>query len=491
VTLGLRSRVTLWSTGVNGLVLLVGTLVLFWALDQQLTGDLDEALAAQSRTSAVGVEAWLTGRLGPGAGRISSRAVSRLLDSEDLRSGLGDLFAMPRDVPAALPTVTTLLDSTGRVLMSSHSPTAATQPSAQVLEGVRLGLQYRTIATEPDGQERQGAYRASVTPVRVHGRIVAFVQVLAPLRPVRDTLTRVQSLLAVSVLALLLLNALLIGLALRRALRPIDALQAELRRITERNLSVRVPVPPPRDEVHRLAETFNALLERLDRGFSFQTRLFQDLSHQLKTPLAILTGTLETALVRGRSVDEYRTILESSLDEVARMTRLIESLLLLARLDSQQLVLQAKPVEWGTFCRAWLDDFSLLLEGKNLTLAWDQSCPLPVTIDGHRIGQALLNVFDNSVKHSPEGGVVGVRLRAQAGKAILEMTNQGPPLDPKDLELVFRRFWREASGSSGFGLGLPIARAALELHGGTLTAFLPDTGGTGFRFELPLGPRVG
>jgi signal transduction histidine kinase len=472
--------------GANGLALLVGTAFLFWLLDQQLTGALDDALASQARTTAAAVETWIGSELRESEAGTGSKAVQALLGSEAAKTGLSDLFSTPKDAPAALSTMTSLLDSSGQLTLSTHNPNAVDVPDPEVLKAVRNGAAHGAVATVTDAEDRERSFRVATEPVHLNGRVEAFVQVLGPLQPLRGTLARVQSLLAFSVGALLLLNALVVGLALRTAFRPVDALVADIHRITERNLSIRVPVPATQDEIRRLAETFNAMLDRLDQGFQFQTRLFQDLSHQLKTPLAILTGTLETTLVRGRSAEEYRSILESSLDEVGRMTQLIESLLLLGRLDSQQLVLQSRPLDFGDFCRTWVEDFSLLLETRGLSSRWIDAGRLPVLLDPDRMGQALLNLLDNAVKHSPEGGQVTFRLYRKPGFAGLEMLNQGPSLVPGSEERIFQRFFRETDGTPGFGLGLPIARAAAELHGGTLTAFSPPEGGAGFRLEIPL-----
>ena len=482
---GLRLRVTLWSVGANGLVLLLGTAFLFWLLDQQLTGALDEALVAQARTTSTAVETWMASELRESESGSGTKAVQNLLASDALKSGLQDLFSTPKDVPAALSTMTSLLNAAGQLVLSTHAPTAVAQPDPELLKAVRGGAVLRAVATVTDAEDRQNAFRVATAPVHVTGRVEAFVQVLGPLQPLRSTLARVQSLLTFSVAALLILNAFVVGLALRWAFRPVDALVADIHRITERNLSIRVPVPQAQDEIRRLSETFNAMLDRLDSGFQFQTRLFQDLSHQLKTPLAILTGTLETTLVRGRSAEEYRSILESSLDEVGRMTGLIESLLLLGRLDSQQLVLQTRVLDFGDFCRSWVEDFSLLLETRGLSAQWIDGGRLPVLLDPDRMGQALLNLLDNAVKHSPEGGVLTFRLYRRGAVGGLELINQGPALMPGSEERIFQRFFRETDGTPGFGLGLPIARAAVELHGGTLTAFSPTEGGAGFRLELP------
>jgi two-component system OmpR family sensor kinase len=482
--LSLRTRVTLWTVGANGVALMVGTVLLFWLLDQQLTGALDEALVSQARTTSAAVEGWAAAYLRGHQTRGHIRSLAGFWNLPDVKDGLGTFFAPPKDVPASQPTMTTLLDSDGNLILSSYSPNAVDQPDEEVLKAVRGGAIRRGAATVTDADDREHSFRVATAPVKVGTQVEAFVQVWGPLHPLKQTLVRVQGILAVSIGILLLLNVLMVSLALRRAFRTVDALVGEIHRITERNLSVRVAVPPARDEIHRLAETFNAMLDRLARGFAFQTQLFQDLSHQLKTPLAILTGTLETSLSRNRTADEYRGVLESNLDEVARMTGLIESILLLASLDSQNLVLQTQPLDFAAFCRQTIDDVALLWEFKALVPVWEGEGPLVASFDPDRVGQALINVLDNAVKFSPQGGRLTFRLFGTPDAVGLEILNQGPPVNPGDEEKIFQRFFHEA-GHQGFGLGLPIARAAAELHRGTLVAFSPPEGGAGFRLTLP------
>jgi two-component system OmpR family sensor kinase len=483
---GLRLRVTLWSLAANGLFLTAGTFFLFWLLDQQLTGALDEALAVQARATAGLIEAWVVAELKQTAKTSSANNVAGLLASDSKRAGLQDLFTPPRDVPANLSTMTSLLDSEGQVVLSTHAPNAMDVPDESVLRVVRSGRIHQALVTVTDSQDQEKEFRVATAPVTIGGQVDAFVQVLGPLQALRSTLIRVQTVLVFCVVVLMGLNGWLVALALKRAFQPVDRLVADIHRISEKNLSVRVPIPATQDEIRRLGETFNAMLERLDRGFQFQSRLFQDLSHQLRTPLAILTGTLETALHQARTVEEYRSILESNLDEVSRVTQLIESLLLLARLDSQQMELNTERIDLGDFCRRWVEDFSLLFGSRELTPVWKQDSPLPVSLDEARLGQALLNLLDNAVKHSPVGGFITFHLYRSQNMAVLDLINQGPSFVPGTEESIFQRFYTATDGKPGFGLGLPIARAAAELHGGTLSAFTPAHQGAGFRLSLPL-----
>jgi len=372
-----------------------------------------------------------------------------------------------------------LLDTQGQTVLSSHQPASGKLPP--------LGV-HRGKAFLADSSSEVEEYRVMTNPVHLRGVTVGYVRALAPVKRLKQTLSRIESALVTSAIGLLILNVWLVGLALRRALRPIDRLVSDIHRVTERNLSVRVPVPHSDDEIQRLAETFNAMLDRLDRGFRFQTQLFQDLSHQLKTPLAVLTGSLETTLRRARTAEEYQSILESNLDEVGRMTHLIESLLLLARLDSQNVQLQFHDVDFVQFCQTWAQDISLLWEAKGLETRWTDDGPLPVLIDPGRMVQPLLNLVDNAVKYSPEGGVLTFRFRREGGLAIFELENEGPALVEGSEEEIFVRFTSDQESGRGFGLGLPIARAAVELHGGSLVAYHPPVQGAGFRLSLPLRP---
>lgn len=483
MTLGLRTRVTLLAAGITALALTMGTLLLFWVLERQLTGALDEDLTGEARGTAALVEAWGQELVASAGHRVSSDEIQRWLTDPANTQDLEDVFSPPKDAPN--PAMTVLLNSEGSTIRKSYAPNAVSAIPSDVFEAARSGTIHRDTATLTDSQDRDRAFRVATAPVKIGGRVEAFVQVWRPLAPVRNTLDRVRDTLGLGMAALMLLTVVMVSGALRSAFRPVNALIDQIRGISEVTLDVRAEVPPSRDEIHRLAETFNAMLDRLQGGFADQTRLFQDLSHQLKTPLAIVKGILETTLETGRSNDEYRAALESGLDEVTRMTGLIEELLQLAVLEARQERPRLEEIDLEAFCRRWVDDVALLFEPAGLRCRWEGGGDLRVQADPGRLGQALLNLIDNAVKHSPPGGTLTFRFAAAADRASVELHNQGPPLRPGTEEAIFRRFSREAGDRPGHGLGLSIARRIVELHGGTLTASSPAGGGASFVLCLP------
>lgn len=485
---GIRTRIVVLSVLVNLVVWTAGSALLLWTLNAQLTANLESTLWDRAKSASAEVEGWLRARLDtvPGAKkRIGVQALA-LMTSRSFFDDLADVYAPPKDVPSSVPNLMILIDGQGKILLSSHSPSAIDAPPSELLASLHQGLTSSTTFHVWDSESRQGVYRVVAQPVQVSGQVVASTLVMAPRAALDTTMIQVRNLLLIALGAAVLVNAVLVAWAVRRALVPVDALVSQIHGVTDRNLSLRVKVPSAKDELRRLAETFNEMLGRLESAFAFQTRLFQDLSHQLKTPLAILTGTLETALSQDRTAEEYQSTLESNLDEVQRMAQLIEGLLLLARLDSHQLVLEKKTVDFGSWAQTYLEDFALLLEKRNLTLAWKVDGPVRVDVDVRRIGQALLNLFDNAVKYSPEGGAIAIAVRSAPPVAVLEITNQGPPFETGSEERLFERFSRFNDETPGFGLGLPIARSAVERHGGHLSAYSPAGGGAGFRMELPL-----
>jgi heavy metal sensor kinase len=293
--------------------------------------------------------------------------------------------------------------------------------------------------------------------------------------------------LAVGLPLILMVGALLMAMLLSRVLHPVSRMADTINRITATNLKLRVPMPPGNDELAYLATTFNGMLDRLDQSFSIQSRLVTDLSHQLRTPLAVLRGTLETGLRRVRSSSEYDEILSSNLEEVERIGRLIDGMLLLARIDSHSAELERGQVNLEALLRTLTEDLWPLWDQKALRVSLEGECQDSISGDERRLRQVFLSLLDNAWKYSPEGGTIAIRIRAGAGFQTVSLRNEGTPIPDGDLEHIFERFWRSkaALSAEGFGLGLAIARGIVELHGGRLWAENAADGSVVFNAMLP------
>lgn len=274
-----------------------------------------------------------------------------------------------------------------------------------------------------------------------------------------------------------------------RSLKPVDSISRSARQISAENLTNRLPMPETNDEIARLTETLNEMIARLETSFTQIKQFTSDASHELKTPLAILMGELEVALKRPMSAQEYRETIESCLEEVERLTNVIQGLLDLSRADSGQELVQFAPVRLSVLVEDVCDDLMIISEQKHITFT--SAIEPDVTIEGDkmRLHQALLNIFENALKYTPQNGTVHVTLASTQEFAIISVRDNGIGIPKEQLPYIFDRFFRVDKARSqniqGSGLGLSITKWIVEAHRGTIQATSTEHEGTTFVVSLP------
>ena len=280
-----------------------------------------------------------------------------------------------------------------------------------------------------------------------------------------------------------------------RALEPVDRMITEVREISDgRSLHRRLPLPLAQDELARLAATLNQMMTRLERSFAALRRFTADASHELKTPLTVVRAGVERAITRPDTAPETLAALEETLQEVNRMTELLDSLLTLARADEGRAELHREPVDLRQILEEAGETGELLAEhagvGIDIRLP---SEPVVVSVDRSRVRQLALNLIENAVKYTPRGGQVSVELGSSNGRAVFTVADTGIGIAPGDLPHVFDRFWRadsartRTSERAGTGLGLAICKWIAEAHGGTIEVQSRPGRGTTFTVGLPRG----
>jgi heavy metal sensor kinase len=273
-----------------------------------------------------------------------------------------------------------------------------------------------------------------------------------------------------------------------RALRPVDEITTVARSIGVQNLSQRIAVPQTGDELERMAQTWNDVLERLDIAVKRIRQFTSDASHELRTPLALIRATAELALRRERDLEGYRASLRQIEHEAEHMTALTESLLTLARADADELGMAMQSTDLDELVHSVVQQNSALAIEKGVTLcAVTAKQPARAAADASGIRRILLILVDNALKHTPAGGTVTVSAAIDAARVTLTVEDTGEGIPATALSHIFERFYRAdpARGSgSGFGLGLSIAQAIAQAHGSAIA--VSSTPGAGARFSLPL-----
>ena len=276
----------------------------------------------------------------------------------------------------------------------------------------------------------------------------------------------------------------------RRALTPIDQLASEARRITAERLHERLSVPNQHDEIGRLAGVINDTFARLESSFDQLRRFTADASHELRTPLSVIRGIGEMGLKETHTPAEYKEALGSMLEEVDRLTTLVDTLLRLSYGDAGTLHLSPESVDLGQIAGDVVSSLGILAEERNQRVRVDAAEPVSVTADRLVLREALTNVVDNAIKYSPRGSAIDIRVYSEGGRAIVSVADDGPGIAPEHRERIFDRFFRvdeaRSRNGGGAGLGLAIARWAVEANGGRIAVDSRPTGGSVFRIVLPV-----
>jgi heavy metal sensor kinase len=462
-----RARLALW----HGLALLVVVSVYAAAVLIQVRDDLYEALDGQLDGDQALAVQWLEQDLSATATSAADAASTR---AGAAGAGGNDLVW----VDVWTPDGRRVADRGRRPAL----PASSGLPSAWPRTPVTLRL--------PGGDR----VSTLVRPASVEGRTL-YVRVGRSERFARQELEEFATALGLS---LPLAFAVAVGAGYwlaRRALAPVAAMTVRARAITADRLEERLPVENPADEFGQLALVINDALARLERAFHTLRRFTADASHELRTPLTAIRSVGEVGLRERRSEADYREMIGSILEEAERLTTMADSLLLLSRADEGRAGLKRAAFGLAGLAREVAADLDVLAEEKRQQVRVVAGAEVDVVADRVTLRQAVLNLLDNAIKHSPEEAAIEVVVRRAGADAVLEVVDDGPGIAPEHLLHVFERFYRVDSArsrsSGGAGLGLAIARWAVEANGGRLEVESEVRRGSRFRIVLPASESGG
>jgi heavy metal sensor kinase len=462
----LRARLTLWYTALlSGMLAILGVTALV-LLDRGLRDNVDASLKSVARAIAESTRS--PSPLGPG------------LD-ETLESLFGPVLA---------ERFYRLLDPFGRPDPRLVPRGQAQFPlSPEALRNAEQGREtYETLVLPGVSA---APVRLLTLPVIERGRIIHFVQVAMPLESAEAARSRF--LLILLGLAPLALGGAGVGgwFLARRALAPVDAMVETARKIGAEDLSRRIETTASDDELGRLAAVLNDMLARLERSFTAVRHFSADAAHELRTPLTILKGELEVALRSARTEDEYRRVLLSCLEEVDRLSDLVEDLLFLARSDSGTINLPQTPTNLANVLADLAPALLALAEEAGVTCTIAPSPPLWIQGNALLLFRLIFNLGENAIKYTPAGGRVEITLSQRDHEATLEVRDTGPGIAPEEQARIFDRFYRgdRARSRGGTGLGLALARSIALAYNGQISVESTVGKGSCFRVVLPLCER--
>ncbi|MCS3407953.1 heavy metal sensor histidine kinase [Serratia sp. AKBS12] len=343
-------------------------------------------------------------------------------------------------------------------------------------------LNLPAVTPTPPGQpQMRSAVQAGATPQGVPLRVVsalvkledgALLQITAAhvMANEQKMLARYLWRIVAAVVAAFLSIALLGYWVMRRELRPLWRMAAQAAAISPQTLSTRLSEQGAPQELQQLIRSFNAMLDRLNAGYQRLTQFSADLAHEIRTPIGALMGQCQVALYQPRSTEEYETLLSTNMEELERISRMVENILFLARASEAQSVLNYRQLDVARELQRVADYFEGLAEERGMTLVCDGEGQ--VQADAMLFQRALSNLVANAVRYGDEQSQIVLRAVAQHDALVVRVINQGPPIAAEHLEKLFDRFYRAdaARSSQASGLGLSIVRAIMTLHGGEVQA---------------------
>ncbi|HST86846.1 MAG TPA: HAMP domain-containing sensor histidine kinase [Ktedonobacterales bacterium] len=350
-----------------------------------------------------------------------------------------------------------------------------------------------TVAPDAEGQSQLVVLLPIVD--QANHDTIALLQVGTPTAPMMEAVTTTRLVLAAGIAIALLIAAAVTFPLMGAGLRPLVEMERASGRIAAGALSLRLAEPPARDEIGRLARSFNSMVAQLEDAFTRQKRFVADVSHELRTPLTALGGGLEMLLLgadRG-DTEAARRLTRGMYAEVDRMRRLVEDLLTLTRLDDGQAGLRADLVAVASIVAEVCEQAQRLARGQTVRCDVEAGL-LPIRADADRLRQVLLNLLDNALKHTPTTGTITITARREGATTVaLAVRDTGRGIPAEALPHVFDRFYRtdpararSGERTGGAGLGLSIARGLVEAQGGQIAIESATGRGTTVTLRFPI-----
>lgn len=478
----LRAQLSLWHAGLLAVTLVSLAGLTYIMLRQMLHSRADAALEDYAETTAKTIAATLY------QSTVGRRQLPKFL-SNDLQS-----WGRYIQVIDARGNVREVSDA-----LRSHPLPVSTTALVRGMKGLSTFETVTNLGEHP--------VRIVTVPVQMGSKVPYLVQAGASLEGVDATLQRASAILLVLTPSVLLVGMLGGWLLVGRSLKPVDEMTRAALEIESSSLDRRIVPPRTDDEIGRLAAAFNEMIARLDRSFRQIQQFTADASHELKTPLTTMRGEAEVALMSDLTPEEYRKVLRSIIEEVERMSAIVENLLLLARADANAVQLKREPVAFHEVVMTVYEQMEAIARRKGVLLEIEEMDETIVEGDPLWLQQIVTNLLNNAIKYTPEGGRVSVKIKGSGLRVegldhpsplhsqpfvSLIVADTGVGIPPEHLPHIFDRFYRVDAGRSrdagGSGLGLNIVKWAVEAHGGTIEVESAVGKGTTFTVRLPQSP---
>jgi len=480
----LRFKLTLWYVLILGILLISFSSFLYFTLSKSLHRDVDNKLRSLAELFASESSSPLS--------KFGFGNIDQALETSMNLKPIGKFIQV--------------LDKSGNIGSKSDNLKNVQLPiSLNALKNASKGV----ITFETNRSIGNTPLRIITFPVIENNHPAKIVQIASSLEEVEDALNTLFIILIITVPLALMVASLGGQFLAHQALKPVDNITQTARMITSQNLNQRITPPKVKDEISRLIDTFNEMISRLDQSFRQIKQFSSDASHELKTPLTILKGEAEVTLRKERTIQEYQQVLKSNLEEINRMSQIIEDLLLLSKAETGELRLNKENIDLTEILNEVVTQMDILAKSKRLHLfTSNHHQDIHILGDALRIRELFINLIENGIKYTEEGGSIHITLEkeyeplprnqsnwvgGEKGEFVkIIFSDTGIGIAHEDQERIFNRFFRVDKARSreqgGSGLGLSICKWIVEAHHGEIKVESEFGKGSSFIVKFPFFP---
>lgn len=482
----IRFKFILWYTLILAVTFSLFSIVLYYNFMKSLKRNLDGRLRSKAEVIVSSIDTyWETEKMEAIKDNINANVFSKINNINFAKIAQRWVKEKSND-PELLNIVVQIYNPGGDLIASSENSPGIPTFSKDILKYVLTGNRFDNLII---GNERLMSFRLFTCPVFENNKVAYIVQVASLLSPVYTALNRLKFILFLLLPLTVFLTSVIAGEFLASlTLRPLNRMIHTARQITAENMRLRIHIPDSKDEIKQLANTFNTMLDKIEKSFVSQRQFVQDISHELRTPLTVLKGELEIALKKNRSQDEYSIILRSNLEEINKINRIVENLLMLMRFDTEEIALKIESLNLTEVLKDVLGDMKLLADQKNIAINLIAQESILLNADKEKISRLFINLFDNAIKYTLSNGAIDIQLKQEKNMAEIRIKDTGIGIEEEDLPFIFDRFYRvdKSREQPGFGLGLSIVKSIVEAHNGKIEVKSRPNKGTMFIIRLPL-----
>jgi len=377
-----------------------------------------------------------------------------------------------------------IIDPTGKIgaKMNDMETDVVPVPYSTIEKGAKGEIVYETV------ENANSRIRIVTIPI-IENNQVSRIQVGSSLADFDETMKKLFIIMVIGIPTSLSVIIIFGYFMAKKSLKPVDQIRKAAVKISSTNLEERIDIKGRKDELGRLAETFNAMIARLKDSFQRINQFSIDVSHELKTPLTILKGETEVVLRKERNSEEYKKLLQSNLEEIDRMAQIIDDLLLLSKADSQDIKLNIGNISLRDLVSDVCVNMKLFADKKDIALVVDDLADVRMAGDELKLRRMLWNIMENGIKYTQQGGIVTVSSYTNNGYVCINVKDNGIGISNDDIKYIFDRFYRadrSRKRESGSGLGLSISKWIAEAHKGFIEVVSQPSKGSQFLIKLPI-----